>query len=299
MVFNADGAFLLPLIMNVFSCLMTHTAGFGCDNVDEDLIRWSKATNRKAGLLDWSVEGFEIPLKFTPGDGWYYGIAPDWAGLYVEAVTGQTLGDVVAENVLRPAGMNHTTFWPYRPLPLTGKQPPALADLMLRAAADAGGELTATLLPMDAAEHELETAGSGLFGTAGDHARLMQALLGGKLLGAEALDELFRPQLEDKQRAMLQYIANAYGPMGLCPELPPWTPVDHGLPGLINIEDVPGKRRAGSMMWSGMGNSRWVSFPGMHRSKPTAWGLSRIRHEWRLTLGFDSGSTGSRASEGC
>ncbi|KAK8062478.1 esterase [Apiospora hydei] len=33
--------------------------------------------------------------------------------------------------------------------------------------------------------------------------------------------------------------------------------LDHGLGGVINLDDLPGKRRAGSMTWSGMSNGRW------------------------------------------
>lgn len=35
--------------------------------------------------------------------------------------------------------------------------------------------------------------------------------------------------------------------------------INYGLVGIINLEDVEGKWRKGSIMWLGMVNSRWVS----------------------------------------
>lgn len=35
------------------------------------------------------------------------------------------------------------------------------------------------------------------------------------------------------------------------------TPLSHGIGGLVVLEDLPGKRRAGSMDWSGVTNPRW------------------------------------------
>ncbi|KAK4152316.1 hypothetical protein C8A00DRAFT_16356, partial [Chaetomidium leptoderma] len=43
------------------------------------------------------------------------------------------------------------------------------------------------------------------------------------------------------------------------PELPENSPVDHGVGGVLNMADVEGKRRKGSLMWAGMCNSRWAS----------------------------------------
>ena len=39
-------------------------------------------------------------------------------------------------------------------------------------------------------------------------------------------------------------------------------PLDHGLAGMINLEDMEGRTRAGSVMWLGCAGSHWVSlFP--------------------------------------
>lgn len=35
-------------------------------------------------------------------------------------------------------------------------------------------------------------------------------------------------------------------------------PSNFAFGGMLNLEDIPGKRKAGSMMWSGVANSHWV-----------------------------------------
>jgi hypothetical protein len=37
----------------------------------------------------------------------------------------------------------------------------------------------------------------------------------------------------------------------ICPEYPMGTTTSYGLAGALNLEDIPLKRRKGSMMWSG------------------------------------------------
>lgn len=50
------------------------------------------------------------PLLFEPGSAWEYGFSTDVLGFIVEAVTGQTLGAYLAENVWAPLGMQDTAF---------------------------------------------------------------------------------------------------------------------------------------------------------------------------------------------
>jgi len=43
------------------------------------------------------------------------------------------------------------------------------------------------------------------------------------------------------------------------PEWPGKPKLNHGIGGVISLEDIPGKRNKGSLAWSGAANSRWVS----------------------------------------
>jgi CubicO group peptidase (beta-lactamase class C family) len=50
------------------------------------------------------------PLVFEPGTNWEYGLSVDVLGFIVEAVSGQTLGDFLAERLWRPLGMIDSGF---------------------------------------------------------------------------------------------------------------------------------------------------------------------------------------------
>ncbi|CAG9936884.1 unnamed protein product [Clonostachys rosea f. rosea IK726] len=60
---------ILTLLIN--SMLLTHVVGLGYDIPNPDLIKWSNYVGRTARNLDWSKEGFTVPFKFTPGEGWW------------------------------------------------------------------------------------------------------------------------------------------------------------------------------------------------------------------------------------
>lgn len=128
------------------------------------------------------------------------------------------------------------------------------------------GELASGDPPVPAGPEEVEGGGAGLYTTAADHARFLQALLrsssggegeGGLLLRKETVDEMFRPQLTDVQRSWVNFLAGLFRE-GMTPDFEPGMPLDHGISGVINMEDSAGKRKKGSMMWAGMCNGHWV-----------------------------------------
>lgn len=198
-----------------------------------------------------SLEGFTIPLKFQPGDGWVYGVGIDWAGHVLETLSGLSIDDYMEEHIFKPLGMTSTTFrMPKRP---------DLAEL--RAAigyrAAPGGRLSAGPTPIPDSP-SMASGGSGLYSTADDYAKILTAVLtgGGGLLKPESLQQLRDPQLPENKYLMAEF----HGPWhdAICPEYPVGMPASYGLGGALNLEDVPQKRRKGSMMWSGMANTHWV-----------------------------------------
>lgn len=212
-------------------------------------MKWSAAVGRTATILDFSREGYTTPLKFAPGDGWYYGAATDWAGQVLEQLTGKTLGEFVQERVLGPLGMSDTGFWP--------EKLPHVADRTADFSFREGEDLKEGPSPIPK-ERPIESAGAGLFSTASDYAKVLQAVLRDELLDGSTMNQMFSPQLNEPQKAMLTYIAYNFHDM-FAPEFPAGLEVNWGFGGLINMADVPGKRRKGSLTWSGMCNSRWVS----------------------------------------
>ncbi|KAM0335017.1 hypothetical protein ACHAQA_000051 [Verticillium albo-atrum] len=229
--------------------LLTHTVGLGYDLADPDLTRWSQSIGRKATNLDWSLDGFDTPTKFVPGEGWYYGTAVDWAGQLLEALTGDSLGTYLQSQVLDPLKMRDTGFWPEK---LPGAQQRAVAW-------SARGNDKTTLNPgpkVTPASHEVESGGAGLYSTAEDYSLFLQGLLSGALVSEATIGDMFTPQLDARQAGMLNAIAGYFHDM-FAPEFPVDMKLNHGLGGIMNMLDVEGKRRKGSLMWSGMCNGHW------------------------------------------
>ncbi|KAK0736046.1 beta-lactamase/transpeptidase-like protein [Apiosordaria backusii] len=240
--------------------LLTHTVGLGYDLGDPDLIRWSQYTGRTVNTTSSTREGWNTPLKFEPGKGWYYGTAIDWAGLTLEALTGKTLGEYMQENVLDPLGMKETTFHPLRP-EIQEKVKDRQVTVAYR-----GEDGTLTEGPLiTPLEPPVESGGSGLFTTAADYIKFLQALLQdtngkGNLLKKETVDEMFRPQLDDKQK---EDQAKILVGTGWAPDFDELTASDMswGLAGAINLVDLVTGRKKGSMMWSGVVNPHWFIDP--------------------------------------
>jgi CubicO group peptidase (beta-lactamase class C family) len=165
---------------------------------------------------------------------------------------GESLGEYMQRHIFDPLGMDSTTFWPER---IPGAAERAVAYTYRKD----GHALEPGPVPVPE-KHEIESGGAGLFTTPRDYATFLQALLRGSLLKDDTLTEMLRPQLTDAQAAMLRAITYDMGiQQAFAPEFPKGLPLSHGIGGVVNLEDVPGKRRRGSMMWSGMCNGRWVS----------------------------------------
>lgn len=231
--------------------LLTHTVGIAADFLDPPTMRWSNSIGRTARHLDWSRDGLNTPLRFPPGDSWLYGSGVDWAALVLENITGLTLGQYMQVNIFDTLKMKDSGFWPGKLTHTASRQ----AAWSIRTAA---GTLEPGL-PLTPEEHELEAGGTGLYSTATDFAHFLLGLAQGKLVAQTTLNEMFTPQLTLRQKATLN--KHSYHPIvrnTFTPEFPDGLEVDFGIGGIINVVDVVGKRRAGSMAWSGIANSRWV-----------------------------------------
>ena len=94
--------------------LMTHTAGFGyglrTGNPVDDEFRADKVLQSN-GLKDMIDKIARIPLLYQPGTKWSYSIAADIQGYIVERLSGETLGQFMAEHIWRKLGMKDTGFF--------------------------------------------------------------------------------------------------------------------------------------------------------------------------------------------
>lgn len=226
--------------------LLTHTAGFGYFFVHPEILAYFA----HVGVPPvGSRKGVEMPLLFDPGERWEYGVATDWVGFAIEAVTGQKLGEYLAEHVFGPLGMRDSGF----PGGL-----PARAARVHQRQADGGFAIA----PMDLSAAEFQSGGGGLVSTAPDYARFLRAFLrGGELDGRRILSARSVAEMSSNQIGDLRA-----GHMGTSmPDL--FQPVDGfpdqqtrwGLGFLINPERGPNGRSPGSLAWAGIFNSfYWI-----------------------------------------
>jgi CubicO group peptidase (beta-lactamase class C family) len=111
-----------------------------------------------------------LPLLFQPGAEWNYGVSTDVLGRVVEVASGQSLDEFFAERILRPLGMNDTTFW------VEGDRASRLAALY---GVSPRRGLVRLGSPWDNArvKSAMLSGGGGLVSTAADYHRFLQLLL--------------------------------------------------------------------------------------------------------------------------
>lgn len=226
--------------------LLTHTSGFGYEFLSTEVKQYQEA-KKLPSLLACEPSTLRQATLFDPGQRWNYGIGIDWAGLAIEGVTGQRLGNYLAENVLGPLGMHDTAFI------LTPSMRKRLARIHARLP---DGSLAPTPIELPQPPG-VELGGAGLYGTVGDYLKFIRMVLnggdspGGRILGRETLEEMKRNQIGALDVPSVTSIDKT-----LCNDmlLPAEIPHKWGLAWLINTKPLPTGRPAGSLMWAGLTN---------------------------------------------
>jgi len=253
--FGDDGAPLLrpargPVTLRQ---LLTHTSGFGYAFMSDALSRWVQATGA-VDAASGARAAYVMPLLFEPGEGWAYGVGIDWAGLAVEAASGQTLDAYFRDHILEPLGMKDTTFVP------SAAQVARRASLHFRLP---DGGLTPAPFDMPK-DPEVWSGGGGLFSTAHDYGRFLRMLLNGgeldgvRILSPQTMAELTRIQTGEVRAGALKSSApQLTNDFDLFPEMH----TGWGLATLINPEPGPQGRSAGSLAWAGIFNTYYWADP--------------------------------------
>jgi methyl acetate hydrolase len=232
--------------------LLTHTAGFGYGFWNEKLSKFEEVTNHPS-IGGRSLASLKAPLVFDPGTDWIYGINLDWAGVLVEKAASMTLGAFMRKEILEPLGMDSTGF--------------ELSEGMKKrhvSQAQRGndGQLSHPAPAAPSGEPELEMGGGGLFSTVSDYTRFCRMILNGgeldgtRILKPETVAEMSRNQMGDNRVKMLPtMLPEATGDAEFFPGIEKtW-----GLSFMINEQDAPTGRPAGSLAWAGMANSYyWI-----------------------------------------
>lgn len=227
--------------------LLLHTAGFGYEFFNENYNRMA-TEHGQPSVITASKASLNTPLLRDPGDAWEYGSNIDWAGQVLEGVTGERLGDVMSERVLGPLGMDDTAF------SLTPDMRSRLVTMHQRKADGALSPLDGFELPR---EPEVHMGGHGLYSTALDYAKFLRMWLndgdspGGRILRAETVAmaaENGLGELKVKALPAVQpHLTNAA-------EFFPGLSKSWALTFMVNDEDAPTGRPAGSLAWAGLAN---------------------------------------------
>jgi CubicO group peptidase (beta-lactamase class C family) len=133
-----------------------------------------------------------------------------------------------------------------------------------------------------------ELGGAGMYSTGEDYGKFLMALLSdGVLLKRESMEEFIKPHLTEasKEALRLQRMGQR-----VQVDVSSQIKVDHALGGIVLLEDLPGRRKAGSLHWDGMTNPCWVSrslpLPLPLPSSPRSLGHNHTMQVFFHTLGY-------------
>jgi methyl acetate hydrolase len=247
--FDADGKPILrPARRKItLRMLLTHTAGFVYPWWNASSNRYVEATGIPTTMSS-KLAALNAPLGFDPGERWEYGINIDWAGRMVEKVSGQDLDSYMRMNIFAPLGMHDSGFLPN-------------AEQFARGAQAHARKPDGSLEPVPRtppAKPEFYAGGGALSSTGPDYLTFLRMLLhGGTLNGMQVLKpETVALMLQNHiGNLLVNKLPTSQPAISNDAEFFPGMAKKWGLTWLINTEDVPGRRSAGSVAWAGLFNT--------------------------------------------
>jgi methyl acetate hydrolase len=225
--------------------LLTHTAGFGYDFFNESYFKLAR--QGQPSVVTGSRAAISTPLLFDPGERWEYGSNIDWVGQVIEGITGQRLGETMRERIFEPLQMTSTAF------AMTDAMRSRLASVHQRAD---DGTIAALdlILPQDP---EIEMAGHGLYSTVEDYVKFIRMWLNdgagpdGQILDPQTVEMAAGNHLGELKVKLLPGVIPS---LSNDAEFFPGMPKSWAITFMINDEDAPTGRPAGSLAWAGLAN---------------------------------------------
>jgi CubicO group peptidase (beta-lactamase class C family) len=225
--------------------LLTHTSGFVYDTWNTNMARYARETGLPAARTG-KLAALNAPLGFDPGERWEYGIGIDWAGRMVEAVNGGlNLEQYMRRHIFAPLGMRDTSFDP---------RPDWESRTVTVHARQADGSLVPTEAAPPPANREFYPGGGGLLSTALDYVAFLRALLtgGSGVLKPQTVELMAQNHMGTLNVQKLMTYNPAFSNDA---EFFPGMDKKWGLTFMINTEDTPSGRSAGSLAWAGINNT--------------------------------------------
>lgn len=174
--------------------LMRHTAGFTYGAFGDTPVHRAYAEHGvyrfDQGNAEMAARLAALPLLYTPGSTFEYGMSTDVLGHLLEVAAGQPLDELVARRITGPLGMHDTHF----------RLPPGL----LNRVASALSHENLALRPPPSPPPAWLSGGAGLWSTAADYGRFAAMLCAGGRHGGHAVlreasvREMLSPQLDER-----------------------------------------------------------------------------------------------------
>ena len=227
--------------------LLLHTAGFAYDFFNETYNRLAQEQGQPS-VITASMASLKTPMLFDPGTEWEYGTSIDWAGQVCEGITGKRLGQLMKEGVFDRLGMNDTAFT------MTDSMRSRYTTMHQRDAAGVLAPLPDFMLDQDP---EVHMGGHGLHSTAQDYAKFIRMWLNdgdgpnGRVLKPETVRMAEQNGLGEMK---IKGLPGGIPSLSNYAEFFPGMAKSWGLTFMINDEDAPTGRPAGSLAWAGLSN---------------------------------------------
>jgi methyl acetate hydrolase len=228
--------------------LMLHTAGLGYDFFNASYLRLAQERGQPS-VITCLKASLMTPLLFDPGDKWEYGSNIDWCGQIVESIRGKRLGEVMAERIFAPLGIEDMAF------SLAPSMRERLATMHQR---EADGSLTPLPDMQLPADPEVDMGGHGLHSSIGEYMKFIRMWLNdgmgpnGRVLNQETVETAVRNGLQAHQTVTV--LPGVIPTISNDAEFFPGLKKSWSYTFMVNDEDAPTGRPAGALGWAGLPN---------------------------------------------
>ncbi len=235
--------------------LLTHTAGFCYEIWDANMVRYVKATGMPS-IPTGKLASIRMPLVFDPGERWEYGVNVDWVGRIVESVSGKPLDAYFRDHIFGPLGMKDTDYV------APEEQRTRLVSVHQRKP-DGSLEPQPIETPFTP---EFRSGGGGLFSTAPDYLTFTRMLLhegslnGTRILKPETVALMNHNHIGDIEAGVLKTTTPA---RSIDVDFFPGQSLKWGLAYMINVQEGPNGRSAGTLTWAGIFNTHYWIDPAL------------------------------------
>ena len=227
--------------------LMLHTAGFCYEFFSHDDLKFRTAGGVPT-VVACTFESIRTVLQHDPGERWTYGVNIDWLGKVVEQVRGKRLGEVMREHIFDPLDMHDIGFT------MTPSMQARRAVIHDRAQNGTLTPLPDLTLPQPP---EMDMGGHGLYSTVGEYMKFIRMILNdgdgpnGRVLKPGTVEAMSRNGLDGLSSGGWQTSIPSLSNDG---EFFPGLKKSWAYTFMVNDEDAPTGRPAGSLGWAGLAN---------------------------------------------